>query len=236
MKPSPSGRFPCWSRDGHWIALIDADGEVGNEVFSMAVGGGERRALGEGFMPSWSPTDDRLLFTRLDQREQHIYPIVTVRPDGSDERVLTQNGWAGRWSPDGSRVAFLRFSASPSSGELIVVNADGSGERSLGELVERVHNSKSHRDAAPQAARTWNITCDRNRKLEWSDSRSFKKSLARFAHHRREASGATSNNGHVVVKLKRNAEAVETRTQIGRAGRDANSDGGLHEWKIRGTR
>ena len=109
-------------------------------------------------------------------------------------------------------------------------------QRALGQLVERMHDAESHRDAAPQAAGRWNIACDRNRKLEWSDRRSFKKSLAGFAHHRREASGATSNDGYIVVKLKRNAEAVEARTQIRGAGRDANSDGGLHEWKITVTR
>ena len=125
-----NGGGACWSRDGRHLALVASEGKVSNVVFVMASSGGERRALGEGIMPSWSPADDRLLFTRLGQKAQAIHPLVSVRSDGSDERVLAAEGWAGRWSPDGSKIAFLRALGH----ELVVVNADGSGERSLGTL------------------------------------------------------------------------------------------------------
>ena len=132
-----SGKYPCWSRDGRYLAFLDSDGERASVVFTIALDGSERRALGEGFLPSWSPTDDRLLYTRLDQ-DQPLYTqenderaLVAVRRDGSEELVLARSGWGGRWSPDGSRIAFLRH---PFSHELVVVNADGSGERSLGDF------------------------------------------------------------------------------------------------------
>ena len=131
------GREPCWSQDGRRLALVDWEGEVGNVVYLIASSGGERRPLGEGFMPSWSPTDDRLLFTRLDHLTRAVQSLISLRPDGSDERVLAQDGWAGRRSPDGSKVAFLRALGR----ELVVVNSDGSGERSLGVLDSLAHEA-----------------------------------------------------------------------------------------------
>ena len=110
------------------------------------------------------------------------------------------------------------------------------GQCSFAQFIERMHDTKTHRDAASQAARWRNIAVDRNGKRERSDTRCFEEELSDFAHHRRQASGAASNHGHIVVNLKRDAETVETRAEIGGAGRDANSDGVLHGSKIATTR
>jgi TolB protein len=59
--------------------------------------------------------------------------IWVVRPDGGGGHALVQ-GAQPAWSPDGSRLAFVRPSATLESG-IYVVNADGSGERLLSRLV-----------------------------------------------------------------------------------------------------
>ena len=54
-----------------------------------------------------------------------------MNADGSGERRLS-SGAAPSWSPDGRRIAFVRYGGYGStSSEILVVNADGSGEREL---------------------------------------------------------------------------------------------------------
>jgi Tol biopolymer transport system component len=64
--------------------------------------------------------------------------IVLVRPDGADLVDLTGNEIAYEtdirsysWSPDGSRIVFSSHRDGPSSTEIYVMNADGSGQRRL---------------------------------------------------------------------------------------------------------
>lgn len=75
------------------------------------------------------------------------YQICTVRPNGLDLHRLTndtKNDYAPIWSPDGRKIAFLQssgepqhtgmYSYPPEAGpriSVIVMNADGSGERDL---------------------------------------------------------------------------------------------------------
>jgi Tol biopolymer transport system component len=90
----------------------------------------------------WSPTGDRIAFNRLAGGNFDIY---TIRPDGTDLRRLTNaegNDSHPAWSPDGE---FILFSSSrlgfrdegPLSdipqpyGELFIMKADGSGQRTL---------------------------------------------------------------------------------------------------------
>jgi Tol biopolymer transport system component len=73
-------------------------------------------------------------------REDVPTRVVVVKDDGSDPRRVSgarfrANPALPRWSPDGSRIAFVR--ADPAGGprafDTYVVNADGSGERLLGD-------------------------------------------------------------------------------------------------------
>ena len=64
------------------------------------------------------------------------YDIYTIDADGSHLRRLTTNAAPERdpaWSPDAKRIAFVRL-ANPddSFGEVVVMNADGSGQRDIG--------------------------------------------------------------------------------------------------------
>jgi Tol biopolymer transport system component len=66
--------------------------------------------------------------------------IIVVRDDGKDARRVTgaQRGKSPvlpAWSPDGQRIAFVRYNPAggPGAVQTYVVNADGSNERHLGE-------------------------------------------------------------------------------------------------------
>ncbi len=61
--------------------------------------------------------------------------IYTINADGSDRRRLTfdpKDDIAPVWSPDGTKIAFVRFRV-PEPGEIFVMNADGSDQRRLTE-------------------------------------------------------------------------------------------------------
>jgi Tol biopolymer transport system component len=89
--------------------------------------------------------EEWLAYQWLDQTGEGIY---LARPDGSGlHQILTD--MAGSeihpdWSPDGQRIAFVRFTPEDQS-ELWVVNADGSGEELLASC-ERPCNSFGYPD------------------------------------------------------------------------------------------
>jgi Tol biopolymer transport system component len=62
--------------------------------------------------------------------------IYAVNPDGTGLAQLTHEpkGFAARWpgwSPDGSRILFVRFNQSNAAGRIWIMNADGTGQRRL---------------------------------------------------------------------------------------------------------
>ena len=62
--------------------------------------------------------------------------IYAVNPDGTGLAQLTHEpqGIAARWpdwSPDGSRILFVRFNPSNGMGRIWIMNADGTGQRRL---------------------------------------------------------------------------------------------------------
>ena len=131
----PRAFHPSWSPDStrlafarHGIVVIDADGT--NKV---------RLSVAETIeqTPQWSPSGDRIVFARSvpgpPQEGDLGAALVSIAPDGTGERTLTDGvgfDHHPRWSPDGTRIAFLDFD--PSAGtDVWVMNADGSGLRPL---------------------------------------------------------------------------------------------------------
>ena len=57
--------------------------------------------------------------------------IVVVNPDGSGRTTLRSTGAVPVWSPDGTKLAGVRVTAT--GGQLFVINADGSGDHIVAE-------------------------------------------------------------------------------------------------------
>lgn len=97
-----SGReyAPRWSPDGARIAFSTSEG-----IFvTDAAGTAAALVRAGGSNPSWSPDGTRIAF-------DDGYDIMTIAPDGSDERRVVASTWAQsfgpRWSPSGDTLAYL---------------------------------------------------------------------------------------------------------------------------------
>jgi Tol biopolymer transport system component len=141
------GSEPAWSPDGTQLAFVkNIEGWAGQIVVQRADGTGEQRVIASGRLPTWSPSGDQIAYVhgtyeRLDLR--------AVRLDGTGDRLLVGNVGSGSsdtpggpdWSPDGSKVAFVR------DGELYTVSpSDG--------VVTRLTRTRPRRYRAPVEIRT----------------------------------------------------------------------------------
>jgi len=148
------------SPDGEWVAYLavvgSAEGRPKCAVFKIRIDGTEITQLTEEVggenppiaqcdgVPQWSPDGSRILFlsNRHTGGRGYYANLYTMAPDGTSVSQFTAlEGWVimyAAWSPDGQRVA---FSAAPSldlTGDLYVVNADGTN------LQQVTHTSESN--------------------------------------------------------------------------------------------
>ena len=119
--------FPgAWSPDSRQIAFGRSDG-----IFVVNVdGSGLVRVADPQFVTGWSPDGRQLL---LGNDSDGDFEIYALNLDGSGTRQLTNNAandGGGRWSPDGTRIA---FNSDRDGGDIdiFVMNADGSNVNQL---------------------------------------------------------------------------------------------------------
>ena len=116
--------FLSWSQDGTRIAFQDD-----LEIFVVNLDGSNRTNLtnriGFDSSPAWSDDGSRIAFTS--DRDEEIYAVYVMTPEGNSVWRLTENflhdEFAEDWSPDGTQLLISYFvDAGPS---ISVVNVDG---------------------------------------------------------------------------------------------------------------
>lgn len=117
---------PSWSPNGRTIAFLRG---VEPDIYVIAPDGTRLRRLARTpstneERPAWSPDGQQISFVA---REGFDVGLYVMRANGSGRRRLTRGFHVNSptWSPDGRKLAFSR------SGNIYVVNADGSGVRLL---------------------------------------------------------------------------------------------------------
>ena len=91
--PPQNGLIAAWGGDG--IYLIDAQ-----RTKTSQVPGTE-----ELYAPTWSPDGSLLAVEGWEENGSSVY---TIKPDGSDRRLVLGNASSPSWSPDGTRLVVVR--------------------------------------------------------------------------------------------------------------------------------
>lgn len=128
---------PAASRNGRFIAFTsDRDGRP--RIWLKQLPGGEERPLTEGpdDYARLSPVGSIILFTRAGNSHSSLYRVGIL---GGDARKVVDDAVEGDWSPDGNRIAFLRWKTN--GGKLTsaigIAGADGSNPHEIA-----VHDQK----------------------------------------------------------------------------------------------
>ncbi|MDX6750996.1 Tol-Pal system beta propeller repeat protein TolB [Geminicoccaceae bacterium 1502E] len=122
---------PSFSPDGRRIVFnSDRGGAPHLYVMSASGGGAQRISFGSGRYgsPEWSPRGDLIAFTKIQGGQFHT---GIMRPDGSDERLLTRSFEEENptWSPNGRVILFYRSSGNRV--RLFTVDITGYNEREV---------------------------------------------------------------------------------------------------------
>lgn len=123
--------YPSWSPDGRSIAFT---GNLGRTVIDIInADGTARRRLtprsGDYALPAWSPDGRTIAFDNNRTRRIDLMSIA-----GRRQPLTHRASSLPTWSPDGNNIAFVSGDGrrlALTSGDIYVINVDGSSERRL---------------------------------------------------------------------------------------------------------
>jgi Tol biopolymer transport system component len=144
LTKGPYDAMPTFSPTGRRIAFVRLTGATVALYTIDRRGRHAARLLSDGLdiTPAWSPDGTTIAFSRLADPSLPIEQatLYLADSDGSHVRALGQvpvTGVSPAWSPDGRRIAFVSFAddngaacpaaSCPPSGEIYLVDADGTG-------------------------------------------------------------------------------------------------------------
>lgn len=132
---------PSWSPDGTKIAFMSVrNGNPNNagDIYVMDADGSNQIRLTDGTsdnqQPAWSPDGSKIIFTT---NRDGYYTLYTMNADGSDPQPAMEhnssaiNAADARYSPDGSKIAFIYYFGDDRIPQIAVMDADGSNQELL---------------------------------------------------------------------------------------------------------
>jgi Tol biopolymer transport system component len=145
-----SGRdsSPAVSPDGRTIAFTsDRDGQPRIWLKQVSGEGEAPLTTGPDDLPRFSPDGSQVLFTRPDGEGTSLYRAAVL---GGEARRLLEGAAEGDWSPDGTRVAFLRLKSE--AGQTVTVvgvaSANGSEAREVAKVPGGMRSPRWSPDGA----------------------------------------------------------------------------------------
>jgi TolB protein len=124
---------PSFSPDGQRV-VFNSDRAGTPQLYVMSANGAgvQRISFGPGRYgsPAWSPRGDLIAFTKI---VGGLFHIGVMRPDGSDERLLTRSTLdeGPAWSPNGRVIVFSRTDYRTDRTRLFSIDVSGYNEREL---------------------------------------------------------------------------------------------------------
>ena len=136
---------PSFSPDGKYLVYASkgAQSEQWELVVIEVDKPANKRFLGAGLFPQWSPVENKIVFQRARERGTRLFSVWTmdyVNGEGLRPTEIVASSNAAcitpTWSPDGRRIAFCTVvnpdgQERPQQADVWVVNADGSGRANL---------------------------------------------------------------------------------------------------------
>jgi eukaryotic-like serine/threonine-protein kinase len=128
---------PTVSSNGQLVAFrSDRDGTP--RIWLKQLKGGNEVAVttGPDDLPRFSPDGSLLLFIRNEGTSASLFRVPVL---GGEERKIIEDVRSADWSPDGNKIAFIRWKAAQGNpdSQFFVVSPDGSNLQQLAEIKER---------------------------------------------------------------------------------------------------